>query len=154
MYATVYCNEQPGNLRHEKGFEMNDTTTILLVDDDEVFLQRQQEALEHAGYLVVTASGRNEAEQIGATRTFDCAVVDLMMEEADGGFVLAHHLRKVHAELPIVLVTDVTGETGLHFGAVSEIEKKWIKADTVLAKPIRFEQLHREIKRLLAARPQ
>lgn len=130
---------------------MNDKATILLVDDDETFLLRQRQLLEHAGYSVVTAHGRIEAEQMVAGCDFDCAVIDQMMEEADGGFVLAHHLRKVRADLPIVMVTDVTGETGLRFGSVSEAEKKWVNADTILAKPIRFEQLHREITRLLAA---
>lgn len=136
---------------HYKDFKMNNPATILLVDVDEEFLSQQKQALEHAGYGVVTAHGRNEAEQLAAVGTvFDCAVIDLMMEEADGGFVLAHHLKKNNADLPIVMVTDVTAETGLQFGPVSEIAKKWIKADTVLAKPIRFEQLNREITRLLA----
>jgi CheY-like chemotaxis protein len=134
-----------------KESKMNSPATILLVDDDEEFLRRQQQALEQAGYAVITAHGRSEAEELAAAgTTFDCAVIDLMMEEADGGFVLAYHLKKERAALPIVMVTDVTSETGLHFGEVRESEKKWIKADTVLAKPIRFEQLNREITRLLA----
>jgi CheY-like chemotaxis protein len=133
-----------------KESNMNNPATILLVDDDEEFLLPQQQALEQAGYAVVTARGRIEAEQMAAGTRFDCAVIDLMMEEADGGFILAYHLKSTNADLPIVMVTDVTAETGLHFGPVSETGKKWIKADTVLAKPIRFEQLHREITRLLA----
>ena len=129
---------------------MNAPATILLVDDDKDFLIRQQTELTGAGYRVLTAGGRNEAEKIAATEKFDCAVINLVMEEADGGFVLAHHLKETRQTLPIIMVTYVTSETGLRFGTVNETERKWIKADVILAKPIRFEQLHREITRLLA----
>jgi DNA-binding NtrC family response regulator len=129
---------------------MADRRTILLVDDDDDFLLQYRVSLENAGYRVVTAGGRNEAEKVVETETIDCAVIDLMMEETDGGFILAHHLKNRKPAMPIIMVTGVTYETGLHFGAVNVTEKKWLKADTVLAKPIRFEQLDREIKRLLA----
>jgi CheY-like chemotaxis protein len=129
---------------------MNSKPTVLLVDDDEDFIIQQQIALADAGYHVLTASGRKEAETVAAKEHIDCAVIDLMMEEMDGGFVLAHHLKKSNSKLPIILVTAVTSETGLNFGTVESGEKNWIKADAILAKPIRFEQLDREIRRLLA----
>jgi CheY-like chemotaxis protein len=133
-----------------KGTIMNNKPTILLVDDDEDFIIQQKLALTDAGYQVLTASGRKEAETIADKEHLDCAVIDLMMEEMDGGFVLAHHLKSNCSTLPIILVTAVTSETGLDFGSVDSAEKKWVKADAILAKPIRFEQLDREIKRLIA----
>ena len=53
----------------------------------------------------------------------------------------------------MILVTAVTSETGLVFDPTSPAERAWVGADAVLAKPIRFEQLKREIDRLLAAKP-
>ena len=128
---------------------MRNASVILLVDDDEDFLLQQKLYLTNAGYRVVTAEGRKEAEAAASNEKIDCAVIDLMMEEQDGGFVLAHHLKTIDADLPVILVTAVTGETGLSFGKSGGEDKNWMEVDAVLAKPIRFEQLEREIKRLL-----
>ena len=76
--------------------------------------------------------------------------LDLMMEHHDDGFVLSHHLKRKFPGLPVILVTAVTSETGLVFDPSSAAERAWVGADSVLAKPIRFEQLKREIERLLA----
>jgi two-component system OmpR family response regulator len=133
-----------------KGTAMNTIKTVLIVDDDEDFLLQQKVYLINAGFKVLSAFGRKEAEQLARKEKIDCAVIDLMMEEVDGGFVLAHHLKNINPTLPVIMVTAVTSETGLNFGAVAEGEKKWIKADVVLAKPVRYEQLLQEIQRLLA----
>lgn len=39
------------------------------------------------------------------------------------------------------MVTGVTGETGIEFDAATNEERAWIKADELLAKPVRPEQL-------------
>ena len=75
-----------------------------------------------------------------------------MMENPDAGFVLCHHIRKKHPTLPVLLVTSVNSETGLDFDMAGEEDRAWIKADALLSKPIRFEQLRGAIDRLLAAR--
>jgi len=46
-------------------------------------------------------------------------------------------------------VTSIVSETGLDFALASDNDRAWIRADALLAKPIRFEQLRREIDRLL-----
>jgi CheY-like chemotaxis protein len=76
-------------------------------------------------------------------------VVDLMMEHTDGGFALAYRLKKRQPPVPVILVTAVTAETGLEFGAASPAGANWMQADALLPKPVRFEQLRREIDRLL-----
>ena len=129
---------------------MQEQKTALVVDDDEDFLFQQKTALERLGFAVVTAPGRREALEKLDTFKPDLAVVDLMMEEMDGGFVLAHQIKQRHPETRIIMVTAVTGETGLQFGGQPDGQRRWIKADAVLAKPVRFEQLKREIERLLA----
>jgi CheY-like chemotaxis protein len=73
-----------------------------------------------------------------------------MMEELDAGFTLAHHIKQVDDNIPIIIVTGVAQETGMRFFSGTEEEKGWTKADTILSKPIRFEQLLQEIKKLLA----
>ncbi len=123
--------------------------TVLLVDDDSDFLFQNKVQLEAAGFRVVTAAGAGAAEKILADHKPDLAVVDLMMENPDAGFTLCYHIRKKLPGTPVIVVTSVNSETGLDFDVATEAERSWIKADALLPKPIRFEQLQREIDRLL-----
>jgi CheY-like chemotaxis protein len=129
---------------------MNAQKKALVVDDDPDFLFQQGRALERLGFAVTEASGRVDAMDKLRDLQPDLAVVDLMMEEKDGGFVLAHHIGKVSPRTRIILVTAVTGETGLSFDLAEQGRRPWIKAGAILAKPVRFEQLEREVARVMA----
>ena len=122
----------------------------LLVDDDPDFLFQQKLMLEKIGYRVETAASRPEAQQMLENLKPDLAVLDLMMDARDDGFVLARHIKKSNPAVPVIIVSAVTSETGIDFGAVNTREKQWIQADAVLAKPVRLEQLVKEINRLQA----
>jgi two-component system, OmpR family, response regulator len=124
--------------------------TILVVDDDPDFLAQQQMQLEAAHFKVLAAPGVPEARRVLEECQPDLAILDLMMEDADGGFALSYHLRKKYPKVPIILVTAVTSQTGLDFTPSGADQKSWVKADIILPKPVRFEQLKREIDRLLA----
>ncbi|MBN2445969.1 MAG: response regulator [Phycisphaerae bacterium] len=123
--------------------------TILLVDDDVDYLLSTQTRLKAAGYEVETADGVAAAKEQLERRHPDAAIIDLMMEETDGGFGLCYHIKKHSPGVPVIMVSAVTAETGLDFDASTDEERAWIKADAFLAKPIRFEQLQRELNRLL-----
>jgi len=125
-------------------------TRILIVDDDEDFLFQHRIQLENAGFDVRTAASRAEAEAAAVEFAPGLAILDLMMEQHDDGFVLSHHLKRMFPGLPVILVTAVTAETGISFAPTTPGERAWVGADVLLAKPIRFEQLRREIDRLLA----
>ena len=122
---------------------------VLLVDDDADFLLQQKLQFEAAGYRVTTADNAGAGLSAADAERPDAAVVDLMMETNDSGFQLCYQLKKRLPDLPIVMVTGVAGETGLEFDAATEEERAWLKADVVLAKPIRFEQLRAELKKLI-----
>ncbi|HDQ45663.1 MAG TPA: response regulator [bacterium] len=128
---------------------MDEKKTILVVDDDIDFAAQVETALKGAGYAVIVAEGEKQAEALLAGMRPDLAVVDLMMEQMDGGFALAYHIKKRYPDVPVLIASAVTAETGLEFDAATEEERSWVKADAFLAKPIRPEQLVREIKRLL-----
>lgn len=123
--------------------------TILVVDDDVDFLTQHKIYLESLGYTVITAEGQHQAEEILKTVRPDLAMVDLMMEHVDGGFALCYHIKKIDAAIPVILVTAVSSETGIEFDASTQEERSWVKADVMLAKPVRFDQLKREIERLM-----
>jgi CheY-like chemotaxis protein len=122
---------------------------IVLIDDDHDFLYQHRIALEQAGYVVITADNRKAAEDAVAANRPDLVVMDLMMEEQDSGFAMCYHFKKLYPDLPVIMVSAVTSETGLSFNAATDEEKNWIKADSFLAKPIRLEQLIAEVKHYL-----
>jgi CheY-like chemotaxis protein len=122
---------------------------VLVVDDDLDFLTQVQVNLEAAGFEVETAESQKQAEEYLVKNHPDVAVVDLMMEHPDAGFALSYHIKKKDPTIPVILVTAVTSETGLEFDASTDEERSWVKADAFLAKPVRIEQLLREINRFL-----
>ena len=125
---------------------------LLLVDDDMDILEQLSLALGGEGYEVVTAQGRKEGEEILMLGRPDLAIIDLMMEEMDSGFVLCHEMKKLYPDMPVIILTAVTAATGLDFHARSDEARSWVKADALLDKPVRFEQLKEEVLRLLEPR--
>lgn len=123
--------------------------TILLVDDDEDYLFQTRLNIEQFGFRVITAESQAEAEELLDTLKPDLAVLDLMMENEDSGFILAFKLKRRYPDVPVIIATAVTAETGMSFGVKSEEDRKWIKADLYIEKGIRADQLHREIVKLL-----
>lgn len=123
---------------------------ILVVEDDQDMQEQMKLYLESEGYEVLTASTQKEAEPMILPGKFGAAVLDLMMENPDSGFVLSHKIKKMDAKIPVVIVTSVTKETGYHFDKAHD-PKDWIKADAIIHKELRFEQLKAELKRLLGA---
>jgi CheY-like chemotaxis protein len=109
----------------------------------------QQRLLEQAGYSVVTANSEKEASAMVLKSMPDLAIVDIMLEYADSGFTLAYHIKKKDPKVPVVLVTSAMHDYGIDFDAETKEERSWIKADMVVDKPIRFEQMLDDIKRLL-----
>jgi len=128
---------------------MDKKRTVLLVDDDVDYLFQMKLQFENGGYSVVTAeSSKSGMEELTRVKP-DIAVIDLMMEDTDSGFTLAHKIKSLDTNIPVIMVTAVTSETGILLDKASSGSRDWIKADAVLAKPVRFEQLKREIEKLL-----
>jgi DNA-binding response OmpR family regulator len=121
----------------------------ILVDDDPDMLLQLQLQLEAMGFTVRTGVNQAEGEALIADSEPDLAVFDLMMDHQDSGFVLSYRMKKKSAATPVILVTNVSRETGYQFDAATSETRNWIKADVVLDKGIRAEQLRREINRLL-----
>ncbi len=122
---------------------------ILLVDDDTDYLFQLSVALQDLGFEVITASTQKEAEDIVEKLKPDLAILDLMMENQDTGFILCHIIKNKYPDVPIIIASAVTAETGMLFDVDSEEDRQWIKADLFLDKGIRMDQLHKEINKLL-----
>jgi DNA-binding response OmpR family regulator len=123
--------------------------TILIVDDDPDYLFQIRLKVSQFGFEPITAESQKEAETIIETVKPDLAILDLMMETDDSGFVLAYKIKRKYPDVPIIIATAVTAETGMTFEMNREDDQQWIKADLFLDKGIRADQLHREINKLL-----
>jgi len=123
---------------------------ILVVEDDPDMMDQMKIYLESENYEVLAAGNQKEAEPLIKPGNFGAAVLDLMMENPDSGFVLSHKIKKMNAKIPVIIVTSVTRETGYSFDKAHD-PKSWIKADAIIHKELRFEQLKSELKRLLGA---
>jgi CheY-like chemotaxis protein len=122
---------------------------ILIVDDDMDYLYQMRLKVEQMGFETVTAESQAEAEKIILEFKPDLCILDLMMESDDSGFVLSYKIKRRYPDVPIIIATAVTAETGMTFDIRAEDSKKWINADLFLDKGIRNDQLQREIKKLL-----
>lgn len=123
--------------------------TALVVDDDEDFRLMVRLQLQAEGHQVIEAENPEQAKQILKDTKVDIAIVDLMMDEVDAGFTLCYFMKKNHPQMPVILATGAASETGIEFDSSTDEERSWVKADVVLNKPLRLEQLTREIHRLL-----
>jgi CheY-like chemotaxis protein len=130
---------------------MSTAKKILVVDDDIDLLEQVALMMGGEGYEVVRAQGQGEADEALLTTIPDLAIIDLMMEHTDSGFVLCHTIKKLYPETPVIILTAVKAATGLDFTARTGEAASWVKADMLLDKPVRPEQLKSEVRRLLRA---
>lgn len=128
---------------------MENKKNILIVDDDSDYLFQIKLQVESFGFEVITAQSKKDAEEVLSNLKPDLCIFDLMMETQDSGFILAYKTKQIYPDVPIIIATAVTSETGLVFNIETSEDKRWIKADLLLEKGIRKDQLQREINKLL-----
>jgi len=122
---------------------------VLIVDDDPDYLQQLEMTVKSFGFETITAGSRKEGEQILETTKPDLNIFDLMMETQDSGFILSYKAKQKYPDVPVIIATAVTTETGITFKVETEEDRNWIKADLYIEKGIRPDQLLREINKLL-----
>ncbi|KAA3613135.1 MAG: response regulator [Calditrichaeota bacterium] len=122
---------------------------VLIADDDYDLLEKMKIELQSMGFSVVDVQSQADAEAQLEHFKPDLAIFDLMMENQDSGFILSYKAKKKYPDVPVMLVTGVTKETGMHFDTSTEEMQEWLKADVVLNKDVRLEQLKAEIDQLL-----
>jgi CheY-like chemotaxis protein len=111
---------------------------ILMVDDDVDLIAIFKPVLEKAGYEVQAAHDSEEGLKLFDSFSPDVVFVDLAMEHFDSGFVLCRQIKNLPRgkDTPVIIMTAAGHETGIRFSTQTEEEKKWIKADDYLEKPI------------------
>ncbi len=123
--------------------------TVLIVDDDIDSLTQLTMHMNKMGFNVISADNQKEGEELINANKPDLAIFDLMMDNKDSGFILSYKIKQKYPDVPVIIATAVTAETGMLFGLNTEEERKWIKADLYLEKGLRYDQLEIEIGKLL-----
>lgn len=127
---------------------------ILLVDDDIDFLEVNRLALEGAGFEVLLAHDQGEALKIVGQTKIDVAILDVIMNTPDEGFVLARELRRNDntKNMPLLMLTSINElnrAKGLFTFSDQDRDDSWLPIDRFLNKPIKPEELVTEVKQVL-----
>jgi len=106
--------------------ELGKDRSLLLVDDDEVFLKRLARAMERRGFEVVTAASVAEGRAAAGSSPPAYAVVDLRLEDGNGLDVV-ETLRDHRPDSRIVVLTGygaiATAVAAVKMGAVDYLAK-------------------------------
>jgi Nif-specific regulatory protein len=113
---------------------MQNTGSILVIDDEEIMREILDALLARDGYRVRLASNGEEGLELARATLFDAVVVDVMMPGMNGLAVL-DELRKIDEDLPVIMVTAFasveTAISAMKAGAFDYITKPF-KNDEVL----------------------
>lgn len=112
---------------------MSDKIKLLIVDDEEEFLESIAKRLEMRDFDVQTANRGAQAVEIARTEKFDLALLDLKMPGMDGKQVL-EALKKEHKFIEVIILTG-------HGSVDSAIDCTKLGAFGYLPKPYELEKL-------------
>ncbi len=88
---------------------MDQTATILVVDDDPSYNALMQLVLSGQGYAVETARGGAEAIELVSKKGADLILLDLMMPDVDGFQVLRHLKASTDfCRIPVFVISALT----------------------------------------------
>jgi CheY-like chemotaxis protein len=121
---------------------------VLLADDRSEHRQLILKMLQTWGFEVDCVASQKEAIKAIRAKRFDLAIVDMTMEYGDSGFVIAYHIKIQNPDTHVILLGEVTSDIDFHFETTSASERSWLKADAILDKPLRPDQLQAEINHI------
>jgi len=131
---------------------MSSGKKILIVDDDLDLLEQHKLLLESKGYQVFCADTTDNGWELFLQEKPDAAIIDLMMEEHDSGFILSYKIKshEFGKNIPVFILTSATYVTGYKFEAKTDEEREWIKCDEIINKPVQVDQLVQKLEHYFA----
>ncbi len=120
--------------------------TVLLVDDDEVFVEAVSAVLETRYAIVTAANGTEGLARVSGSRP-DLIILDVMMDHLSEGFDVARELRTnpYTAGIPIIMLTGVDQVYNVRM----EVDESWVPCDRYLEKPVAPEALLAHVAELI-----
>ncbi|MBZ0170535.1 acetoacetate metabolism regulatory protein AtoC [Candidatus Methylomirabilis lanthanidiphila] len=116
--------------------------TILVVDDEQGLREFLTALLEHAGYLVRTASDGEQALEHVAHQVPDLVISDIRMPKMDGIGLLTG-IRKTYPHVPVIMMT-------AYASMDSTIQAMRLGADDYITKPFRIDEIRLVVEKALA----
>lgn len=119
---------------------------VLVIDDDIDLVEAMRITLESAGFDVVEAQNGEQGIKRIKSEDPDLIILDVMMQTQDEGFHTAYEIRsmKEYKELPIIMLTAITTETGFSFDR--DRDGDFLPVDEFLEKPISPQILIEKVK--------
>lgn len=123
--------------------------TIMIIDDDIDLVEAMRITLESAGFNVIDAQEGIKGLEIIQEKHPDLLILDVMMDTQDEGFQLAYTLRNRPdtKDLPIIMVTAVSTQTGYHFDPGKD--EAFLPVDEFIEKPVNPQNLINAVNRNL-----
>jgi CheY-like chemotaxis protein len=118
---------------------------VLLVDDEQEFVEVVRVLLESNGYEVTAGHSGKEGKELAAREKPDVVILDVMMETDTAGFETARWLREQSdtKEIPIIMLTAVNQKFPFGFGP----DDIWLPVDVFVEKPVSPERLLAEVRK-------
>ncbi len=117
---------------------MQEKINLLIIDDEEDFLDTIAKRLEMRGFDVTTASDGYKALEAVKSKKYDIALLDLKMPGLDG-FEVLRELKREHKYIEVIILT-------AHGSVEAAFDCSKLGAYGFLTKPYRFEELISNIK--------
>lgn len=129
---------------------MIEKKVILIVDDDEDFLEATKVVLEKSGYVVRTCMSAKECHAKLKAMKPDLIICDVMMETDHSGFDLCRELKKAATtkDIPILMLTAVEQKYALNFASAAG-DEAWLPVDDFIDKPVEANILLDRVKMIL-----
>jgi PAS domain S-box-containing protein len=117
--------------------------TILLVDDEEILIEIGKDILERLGYRVITYTSSSKAlEDFKAQPgNYDIVITDMTMPKMTGD-KLAHEIKKIRKDIPIILCTGFSEN-------ISQYDARKMDISECLMKPVTVEALAKTVRSTL-----
>jgi CheY-like chemotaxis protein len=126
---------------------MNESKTVLIIDDDTDYVRAIQVLLESSGYKVRSASNGRDGLQLAKALEPDLVLLDVMMSERTEGFFVLQEMRRAPelCNTPVIVISSIySDEPSFRV----DPEAGWLPANLFLAKPVEPAKLLAEAKRL------
>ena len=125
---------------------------ILLIDDDEDFLEINRQILASKGHRVVCCTSPKEAWERMAQEKPALVITDLMMSKLDSGFSLSRQIKEDprFADVPVIIATAVTSQVGLDFRPRTPEDLAAMNVDAYFDKPVAPQALLAKVAELLS----
>ena len=123
---------------------------ILIIDDDNDFLEATKIILESRNYEVISADNTKDGLLLLENKNPDLLILDIMMENKAAGIIISRQVRKnpKFKKLPILMLTSMREQTGFFFPDEPK-HSRFLPINELLEKPAPPEILLEKVEKLL-----